>query len=125
MINTISASIHRETDSEEFYTDERCFILEIANDRHDEAVSIARARVEPKITTAWHKLENTVERYLIISGVGRVELGDLPAQSVATGDVVRIPAGVAQRITNTGESNLVFYAICTPRFEQKNYISLE
>jgi mannose-6-phosphate isomerase-like protein (cupin superfamily) len=28
---------------------------------------------------------------------------------------------VAQRVTNTGEEDLVFLAICTPRFRPENY----
>ena len=109
----------------EFYTDERCHIIEVANDAGDEQLSVARARVEPGITTAWHCLQGIDERYLIISGRGRVEVGDLPATPVGPGDVVRIPAGMRQRITNTGEEQLIFYAMCTPRFQPRAYISLE
>ena len=92
----------------EFETDERCHIQEIANDTDDELVSIARARVEPGVTTAWHRLDGISERYLIIEGKGRVEIGDLPGTDVAPGDVVRIPAGQRQRITNTGATDLFF-----------------
>ena len=38
---------------------------------------------------------------------------------------VRIPAGVRQRIRNTGPTDLVFLCICTPRFEQSAYRELE
>jgi len=109
----------------EFETDERCYIQEIANDAGDEQVSIARARVEPGITTAWHRLQGISERYIIVSGQGRVEIGDLQAIDVGPGDVVRIPADCRQRITNTGAENLVFYAVCAPRFQQNRYLSLE
>ena len=30
-----------------------------------------------------------------------------------------------QRIANTGSEDLTFFAICTPRFEQKNYQDCE
>jgi mannose-6-phosphate isomerase-like protein (cupin superfamily) len=109
----------------EFRTTERCFIAEIANDSADEAVSIARARVEPAVTTAWHKLSGITERYIIVSGKGRVEIGGLAPVDVEEGDVVRIPAGTAQRIANTGSRDLVFYAVCAPRFKSECYISLE
>ncbi len=36
-----------------------------------------------------------------------------------------IPAGTTQQITNTGEKDLVFYAICTPAFEYAAYETLE
>jgi mannose-6-phosphate isomerase-like protein (cupin superfamily) len=61
---------------EEFMTVERCNITEVANDDDDIELSVAIARVEPGITTAWHKLDDINERYLLISGEGRVELGE-------------------------------------------------
>ncbi|MDH5190386.1 MAG: cupin domain-containing protein [Gammaproteobacteria bacterium] len=109
----------------EFSTAERCFISEIANDADDNEVSIARARVEPGVTTAWHKLNGITERYLIIEGEGHVEIEGLEPANVSVGDVVRIPAEHAQRITNTGKTDLVFYCICSPPFRQDCYESLE
>jgi mannose-6-phosphate isomerase-like protein (cupin superfamily) len=109
----------------EYETTERCHITEIANDAGDELVSIARARVEAGVTTAWHKLEGITERYIILSGNGRVELDDLAPTEVFAGDVVRIPADKAQRITNTGQDDLVFLAVCAPPFRQDRYIGLE
>ena len=109
----------------EFETNERCHITEVANDPGDEFVSIARARVEPGVTTAWHKLERISERYIIVSGQGRVEVDDLEPTDVFPGDVVRIPADIAQRITNTGKGDLIFYAVCAPPFRQDAYIDLE
>ena len=109
----------------EFSTAERCFISEIANDSDDTEVSIARARVEPGVTTAWHKLKGITERYLIIEGEGRVEVEGLEPIQVSVGDVVRIPPEIPQRITNTGKTDLVFYCICSPPFQQDNYESIE
>lgn len=109
----------------EFETDERCAIVEVANDDDDADVSIARARVRPGITTTWHAVDDTDERYLIVAGTGAVEVGTLAPHAVGPGDVVRIPRGVRQRITNTGAGDLVFYAICSPRFRQQNYRALE
>ncbi|MFO0441887.1 MAG: cupin domain-containing protein, partial [Betaproteobacteria bacterium] len=62
----------------EVFIDEGCHILELANDENDPAMSIARARVEPGVTTAWHRVRGTVERYVILDGSGRMEVGDLP-----------------------------------------------
>lgn len=116
--------IKRSNKADEFETAERCSILEVSNDPEDPNVSIARARVEPGITTEWHKLKDTAERYLIISGQGRVEIGALNATDVSEGDVVRIPADMRQRMTNTGNVDLIFYAICTPRFTPDCYQAL-
>ncbi len=109
----------------EFETDERCHILESWNVPEDREVSIARARVAPGVRTQLHRLGETVERYLMISGEGEVEVGELPPERVGPGDVVVIPAGVPQRIRNVGEADLLFYCICTPAFRQEDYESLE
>ncbi len=108
-------------ESREYFFEEGCHILELSNDPDDPAVSIARARVEPGDTTQWHYLENTAERYVILQGQGVVEVGALEPTLVGQGDVVRIPAGCPQRIYNTGKGDLVFLAICSPRFRAENY----
>jgi mannose-6-phosphate isomerase-like protein (cupin superfamily) len=109
----------------EFATAERCFITELANDASDETVSVARARVEPGVTTAWHKLTGVSERYIIASGQGLAEIGDLAAASVTAGDVICIPPDTPQRITNTGKDDLIFFAVCSPRFTPDCYTGLE
>ncbi|MCG7900384.1 MAG: cupin domain-containing protein [Candidatus Thiodiazotropha lotti] len=116
----------RHLDSDrEFYIEERCHIIELSNSADDPDCSIARARVEPGVTTCWHRLSETAERYLIVSGAGRVEIGELPAATVQPGDLVTIPPMTPQRITNTSSEDLIFYAICTPRFLPENYQPLE
>jgi len=118
-------TIWKQTVSQEFLTVEGCYILETYNQTADDSMSIARARVSTGITTAWHSLNGTIERYIIAEGSGRVEVGDLPPSDVASGDVVIIPAGVRQRIANIGKGDLIFYCICTPRFQPAVYRSLE
>ena len=117
--------IRRADASAEYYTDERCDILELSNSAEDPDASIARARVAPGVTTRWHRLRGTTERYVIVAGRGRVEVGELAPQLVAPGDVVLIPPLCRQRIANVGDTDLVFLAICTPRFQQKNYEDVE
>ena len=118
---SVSAGVRPE---EYFFESEGCYITELSNSSSDPEASIARARVKPSVTTAWHSLANTTERYCILSGSGIVELGDSAGKSVGPGDVVIITPDTRQRITNCGESDLVFLAICTPRFEMKNYKSV-
>ena len=119
------AEIRKASDVREFTTVERCHIVEIANDDGDQQVSIARARVEPGVTTAWHALDGIGERYIIVAGRGRAEIGDLEAVDVEPGDVVRIPPGTRQRIANTGDEDLLFYAVCSPPFSAAHYRNLE
>jgi len=117
--------ITHRNEQAEYYTEERCYINELSNSAADAAVSIAEARVEPGVSTRWHRLHNMVERYVILSGQGLVEIGNLPAERVGPGAVVLIPAECRQRITNTGREDLVFLAICTPRFRQNCYEDME
>jgi mannose-6-phosphate isomerase-like protein (cupin superfamily) len=100
----------------EYYFTEGCYITELWNTAADPDLSIARARVIPGTATKWHKLEGIAERYVILEGRGKVEVGNLPPGDVGVGDVVAIPADTPQRITNTGSEQLIFLAICTPRF---------
>ena len=109
----------------EFYTPEKCYITELSNTPDDPEASIALARVVPGETTRWHRLVGTTERYYIVSGTGQVEVGDLPPQQVNAGDVVIIPPMCRQRITNFGKDDLIFLAICTPRFSPVIYEDLE
>jgi mannose-6-phosphate isomerase-like protein (cupin superfamily) len=109
----------------EYYLDERCYINELSNSVEDPDVSIAQARVPPGVTTRLHRLQGITERYVILSGTGNVEVGNLCAQHVAAGDVVLIPPGCPQRITNTGTTDLLFLAICSPRFMHSAYEDID
>ena len=109
----------------EYYFDEGCHITEWLNSAEDESASIARARVEPGVTTRLHRLRGVAERYVILQGNGLVEVGALTPASVGPGDVVVIPPGVPQRMTNTGSSDLIFLAVCTPRFTPEAYENLD
>lgn len=106
----------------ESLTPERCFLYENYSDNE---VSIARARVKPGVTTIAHHLKAETEIYLIARGRGKVNIGDLPPTEVTAGDIVVIPAGVSQKITNIGKADLVFHCICTPRFTAECYVDEE
>jgi RimJ/RimL family protein N-acetyltransferase/mannose-6-phosphate isomerase-like protein (cupin superfamily) len=110
-------------DQAEYFFEEGCFILELLNDPAEPELSIARARVPTGTETRWHRLQESKERYVILQGQGRVEVGDDAPRNVAAGDVVRIPPMTRQRISNTGAQDLIFLAICSPRFQRQNYLS--
>jgi mannose-6-phosphate isomerase-like protein (cupin superfamily) len=113
-----------DSEKEYYYSDEGCHIIELSNAPGDPDVSIARARVEPGKSTRWHCLKGISERYVVLEGKGAVEVGGKPSCEVGPGDVVLIPPMIRQRITNTGASDLVFIAICSPRFTPEAYESL-
>lgn len=108
---------------ETWFASEEVWIHESLNRVDHEPLSIARARVEPGRGTRWHTVDGITERYIIISGRGRAWIGD-DVFEVGSGDVVVIPPGVRQRIDNLGAADLVFYALCTPRFVPERYRSL-
>ncbi|UOA07143.1 cupin domain-containing protein [Methylobacter sp. S3L5C] len=117
--------ILKPDEADQFYFDEGCFILELSNSPEDPGMSIARATVKAGVTTKLHRLNGIVERYVILSGSAKVEVGESGEQQLSAGDVVIIPSLCSQRITNTGTEDLVFLAICTPRFTEKAYENIE
>ena len=118
---TIKPKIITESSENEEYTLERLFITEMWNRVEDPDVSIAKAKVKPGVTTALHYLDGVDEKYIIISGEGVMEIEGLALAEVSPGDVVVIPANSAQRITNIGQQDMIFYCICTPRFTNTCY----
>jgi mannose-6-phosphate isomerase-like protein (cupin superfamily) len=121
----MEAEIRKLNRDAEFYTSELCYINELSNSVNDPAVSIAHARVKPGVTTRWHRLKGITERYMILEGEGLAEVGDLSPQRVGKGDVVLIPPECRQRITNIGSTDLLFLAVCSPRFQQEMYEDVE
>ena len=117
--------VQRAADAPEYHTRERCYIREFSNSDADPTVSIAQARVEPGVTTRWHCLDGTTERYVILAGEGEVEVGERGPTRTGPGDVVVIPPGCRQRIHNSGSTDLLFLAICSPRFTPEAYRDLE
>lgn len=108
----------------EFPTRERCFITELLNREALPSVSVARARVEPGVTTERHALD-VEEWYVVESGAGIVRIGAAPPRRVGPGDHVRIPPGDSQQVTNPGPADLLFFCVCTPRFTPEAYRPLE
>jgi mannose-6-phosphate isomerase-like protein (cupin superfamily) len=121
----MKGKVHLLNPGLEFYTPELCYINELSNSEDDPGISIALARVQPGVTTRWHRLYGITERYIILEGDGLVEVGDLASQEVRHGDVVLIPSECRQRITNIGSKGLVFLAICTPRYRQDAYEDIQ
>ena len=121
----MNAEIRAMDHGAELYTPERCYINELSNIASDPHASIARARVRPGVTTKWHRLNGITERYVILEGEGRVEIGSLSPQDVGPGDVVLVPPACRQRITSIGMQDLIFLAICTPRFRQETYDDMD
>ena len=108
----------------EQWTSERCYITELINDAQWSEVSLARCRVEPGVTTQLHAL-SVHEVYVIEEGNGQMRVGDSAPFTIGPGDTVSISKHTPQCVQNTGDSDLVFLCVCTPRFSPKCYTSLE
>ncbi|SEQ58657.1 Cupin domain-containing protein [Solimonas aquatica] len=109
----------------ETFTVEGCHVRELSNGAQDETLSIAQVRVACGHSTRWHRLRNTQERYVIVAGRGLMQLQGQAPQEVSAGDVVLIPPGCGQRIQALGDTELVFLAICTPRFVWQAYEDID
>jgi mannose-6-phosphate isomerase-like protein (cupin superfamily) len=116
--------IFKAGSKEELWTSERCYIQELINSESIPDFSLADSRVEPGVVTELHSL-SVREWYYISQGAGLMEVDGGPQIEVGPGDTVEIPAGVSQRITNTGEDDLLLQCVCLPRFTPDCYLSLE
>ena len=109
---------------EEVWIRERCYIRELINHKTIPDFSLAQTRVKAGVVTELHKLQ-VKEWYVIMEGKGLVEVDGGSKTEIGPGDTVEIPAGISQRITNTGETDLLFQCVCLPRFTPDCYESLE
>ena len=123
----LKALIVKGASLKEYLTPEHCFIYENtgANTTGDPNVSIARARVKTHIITKLHHLDDIQEIYVITSGKGKMHIEGLDSTEVGEGDVVVIPPGIRQCIENVGDTDLIFYCVCTPSFKESSYHSDE
>lgn len=101
----------------EYRTEEGYYVTEWWNSPDDPALSVARIRIEPGATTSAYELHGVTERYLFLTGHGVVEIDDKQYE-VGAGDGLLIKAGARRRVTNRGDRDLGFLAICRPRFSR-------
>ncbi len=110
--------------ADEYYFKEGCYIEEWHNSEQDPEMSVAKVRVEIGQTTRLHTLAATEERYVMLEGQAIVTVGE-KSWPISKGEVVVIPADAPQKIENCGAKDIVFLAICTPRFDERNYRDIE
>lgn len=80
--------------------------------------SIAWAKVKPGEITHLHKLKSA-EVYYILEGKGEMFIDDERAK-VAANQAIYVPPKAAQKIKNTGQSDLVFLCIVDPAWRPEN-----
>jgi mannose-6-phosphate isomerase-like protein (cupin superfamily) len=86
--------------------------------------SLAEARVAPGQTTALHYHYRSEEIYYLLSGSGRLRVGE-EWREVGPGDAVAIPAGEVHQITNLGATELVFLCCCAPGYEHDDTVIVD
>ena len=120
----MTETIVRAANSEEVWTSERCYIREFVNHESIPEYSLAESRVEAGVTTQLHSL-GVREWYVIMRGTGLMEIDGGPQFAVGPGDAYEIPARISQRISNTGDTDILLQCVCMPRFTMDCYNSLE
>lgn len=113
--------IYKEIAEKEYFSAEGCFINELFNEAKNIGTSIAKATVEPGITTENHLLKETEEWYYILEGRGEMYLNGMMIGEVSKGEIIHIPENTPQCIKNTGTENLVFLCFCVPAFKLEVY----
>jgi len=113
-------------DSKEFRAGDGTEIRELFNAATDPLelrYSLAEARLAPGRVSLLHRLK-TSEVYYILSGEGLMEI-DGESSRVGPGQAVYIPPGATQRITSTGDMELVFICIVDPAWRAEDEEVLE
>ncbi len=116
----------RRSEVEPFVTRDGSLIRELMHpDRHGcVGQSLAEATVEAGARTVLHRHRKSEEFYHILSGQGRMRLGDA-VFTVIEGDTIAIPPGSAHNIEAVGEGELVFLCCCVPPYSHEDTELLE
>lgn len=109
--------------SSEFYSDnERCHITELYNLHKDENLSIAKARVEKGVSTAFHSLKDVDEKYVILLGQGIVEVGELPPTEVLHLEMLYVSLPEQNKELQTLAIQILFFSVSAPQGLKRSYM---
>ena len=114
--------IHRN-DSAPFTTKDGSTIRSLIDRTNSSAVnqSLAEALVPPGGATEPHRHPQTEEIYYILSGTGRITVGD-ETRDVRPLDAILIPPGTRHTIANTGPKPLSFLCCCAPPYSHEDTV---
>lgn len=113
--------ITRYRETEPFTTKDGSIIRELMHPaRHGSGrQSLAEAFLPAGRKTLLHRHRSSDEIYHILSGSGRVRLGE-ERYPVTVGDTIHIPAGTPHDIEADGGEPLVFLCCCTPPYRHED-----
>lgn len=94
--------------------------VEPKNERH----SIAKIILPTGKASILHYHPEAEETYHILSGTGRVKLGN-EESTLTPGDTILIPPPLPHKIWNDGTEDLIFIAVCVPAWELENSVFLD
>ena len=86
--------------------------------------SLAEARLAPGQSTTAHFHPKSEEIYYILTGEGRMRLGD-EVRQVGPGDAIAIPPGTVHQLPNTGRKVLKLLCCCAPGYEHDDTVLVE
>ena len=83
--------------------------------------SLAEEVLPPGASVGRHHHHATEEVYYILSGRGRMTVGD-EERAVTTGDAIFIPRATSHTLTNTGAEPLVLLLVCGPAYDRADHL---
>jgi mannose-6-phosphate isomerase-like protein (cupin superfamily) len=86
-----------------------------------ELCSLAEEVLPPGAAVGRHHHHTTEEVYYILSGSGRMTVGD-EERAVAAGDAVFIPRGTTHTLANTGPEAMVLLLVCGPAYDRADHL---
>jgi mannose-6-phosphate isomerase-like protein (cupin superfamily) len=78
------------------------------------------SKVDPGSTSNSHLHEVQEEIFYVLSGRGRIAVGDESVE-VTPGSVVVVPAGMLHQLINTGDETLEVLAAVAPPFDEQEF----
>jgi mannose-6-phosphate isomerase-like protein (cupin superfamily) len=88
---------------------------------HIERCSLAEEVLPVGASVPRHHHLETEEIYYILSGTGRMTVGD-DAREVAAGDAVFIPRAQTHALENTGQEPITLLLICGPAYSVEDHL---
>lgn len=86
--------------------------------------SLAEASVPPGGATLPHRHHASEELYFILSGHGRMRLGE-EEFAIGPGDTILIPPGTPHCLRNSGDESLRLLCACSPAYRHEDTELLE
>jgi mannose-6-phosphate isomerase-like protein (cupin superfamily) len=86
-----------------------------------ELCSLAEEVLPPGATVGRHHHHATEEVYYILTGSGRMTVGD-EERAVTTGDAIFIPRHCSHTLTNNGPEPLTLLLVCGPAYDRADHL---